>query len=377
VKSWKIPPPSSVRFEEMEKRTEPYRITRGLRLESLYPIAQGYKDTAAVGARVNFSDPLQLNRASISASFSPWSGLPSEEQVHLRADYHRYDWRAFAWLNGADFYDLFGPTKVGRKGHSVGLGWKRTLVYDEPRLLEIDFEGSYSGNLDRLPDYQNVPVDVDELIAARAELSYSDVRSSLGHVDDEKGQKGSLVFQGQYVDGDSVPKFHATYDLGFALPLKHSSIWLRNAAGVSIQEPGQPFAQFFFGGFGNNWVDAGDEKRYRHHYSFPGVPINEIGGRTFLKSMLEWNIPPKRFGEIGRPGFYLRWVRPALFATVLATDFDDSGVRRVTGSFGGQIDFSLKVLSRLDMTLSAGYAVAFEDGFRPRHQGMVSLKVLQ
>ena len=29
------------------------------------------------------------------------------------------------------------------------------------------------------------------------------------------------------------------------------------------------------------------------------------------------------------------------------------------------------------MTLSAGYAVAFEDGFRPRHEGMISLKVLK
>jgi hypothetical protein len=29
------------------------------------------------------------------------------------------------------------------------------------------------------------------------------------------------------------------------------------------------------------------------------------------------------------------------------------------------------------MTLSAGYAAAFEDGFRPRHEVMVSLKVLR
>jgi hypothetical protein len=29
------------------------------------------------------------------------------------------------------------------------------------------------------------------------------------------------------------------------------------------------------------------------------------------------------------------------------------------------------------MTLSAGYGVAFEDGFKPRREGMISLKVLQ
>jgi hypothetical protein len=36
----------------------------------------------------------------------------------------------------------------------------------------------------------------------------------------------------------------------------------------------------------------------------------------------------------------------------------------------------MTILSRLDMTLSAGYAVAFEQGQRARDEVMVSLKVL-
>jgi hypothetical protein len=35
------------------------------------------------------------------------------------------------------------------------------------------------------------------------------------------------------------------------------------------------------------------------------------------------------------------------------------------------------MLSVLDMTLSAGGAIAFEDGHRPRREAMISLKILR
>ena len=47
-------------------------------------------------------------------------------------------------FNDADFYDLFGPTKTGRKGYGVSVGRKWTLLYDDPRRLEFDVEGAYS-----------------------------------------------------------------------------------------------------------------------------------------------------------------------------------------------------------------------------------------
>ena len=50
----------------MPQETAPYRIARSLRRESFYPIVQGYKNTAAVGMRFNFSDPVQLNRANVT-----------------------------------------------------------------------------------------------------------------------------------------------------------------------------------------------------------------------------------------------------------------------------------------------------------------------
>ena len=59
-------------------------------------------------------------------------------------------------------------------------GRRMLLVYDVPKRLELDLSGSFAGNLDTLPDYQNVDVDVDRLATATARLSWSDVRNSLG-----------------------------------------------------------------------------------------------------------------------------------------------------------------------------------------------------
>ena len=61
-----------------------------------------------------------LNRLHITAGWSPTHvAADASERLHLSADYERYDWRASASFNDADFYDLVGPTKVGRKGYSL------------------------------------------------------------------------------------------------------------------------------------------------------------------------------------------------------------------------------------------------------------------
>jgi len=62
---------------------------------------------------------------------------------------------------------------------------------------------------------------------------------------------------------------------------------------------------------------------------------------------------------------------------VLVTNADDAALRRTIGNAGAQLDFRLGLLSRLELTLSAGYAAAFESGQPTRHEGMLSLKILR
>jgi hypothetical protein len=377
IKDWNVGSPAKIPFETMTTRKSVYHLAGGLRRESFYPIVQGYKDSPAIGVRFNTSDRLQLNRLYFTATYSPDTDLPGKERVHASAAYERYDWRARVTWNSADFYDLFGPTKVGRKGYSALIGHKSLLIFDEPRRLDLDLNGSVAGNLDRLPEYQNVPIDVDRLYSLEAKLQFSDVRNSLGWVDEETGTKFSAALQSRIADGSVLPRVLGTYDRGLGTPFSHSSVWLRGAGGYAFRKTEQPFADFFFGAFGNNWVDHGDEKRYRQYYAFPGVDLNAIGGRSFVKTTVEWNLPPWRFSRAGTPGAYAAWLRPAAFVGGLGTDLGDASIRRVVTNVGAQIDLRLMVLSELEMTFSVGGAVAFEKDRGTAREGMISLKILR
>ena len=377
VHSWNVGSPMVIPYESLDKRQARYRLFGGMRTESFYPIVQGYKDARAVGMRLNLSDLLQLNRAHVAASFSPSSTIAPGERLHVEALYERYDWRVNASYNKGDFYDLFGPTKSGRKGYVVGVGRSHTLIFDEPQRLELDVDASLAGNLDQLPEFQNIAVDVDRLAEIDARLAYTNVRRSLGAVDDETGTLWTAVTQSSHVDNALFTRVQGTFDRGFALPIGRSSIWFRQAAGFSPHDRDQPFANFFFGGFGNNYVDHLTEKRYRETYSFPGTELNEIGGRNFVKSTIDLNLPPLRFQNLGTPGLYVPWLRPALFVSGLATNLDHREARRRVVSAGAQIDVSMYALSALDLMFSAGAAVAIEDGQRPRRELMLSLKVLR
>ena len=355
LKSWMLDSPAKIPFDTMEKTTGTYGLGGRLRRESIFPIVEGYKDSASVGVALNLSDPLMLNRLHITAGWSPTTSLPMHERLHLSADYERYDWRAAASFNDADFYDLFGPTKVGRKGYSALVGHRNTLIFDEPRRLELDLSGRVSGNLDQLPDYQNVPVDVEH--AGHAEGGARLHATSATRSDTwtrRPAASGRWSCSTDVVDGESFPKLFGTFDRGIGLRLGHSSFWMRTAAGFSPRSRTEPFANFFFGGFGNNYVDHGDEKRYRHVESFPGVELNEIAGRNFAKATLEWNLPPWRFARLGTPGLHATWLRPAVFVTGLTTNVDDDALRRTAVSAGGQVDVRFTILSNLDMTFSAG-----------------------
>jgi hypothetical protein len=377
VRDWALGSPMQIDLAARPTVTSRYSPFRRMAVDSLYPIVQSYKGTGAPGMRLSFSDPLQFSRGSVAATYSVDTALPTAERLHLQTGYERGDWRGGFEFNGADFYDFFGPTRTSRKGYVLSGGRRVLIVYDVPKRLELDLSGSFAGNLDALPDYQNVEVDVDRLATATARLSWSDVRNSLGHVDEEKGNKWSIAAQAQHVSGRAVPRVAATQDQGLVAFGQHSTLWLRSAAGFSPGDRDDPFANFYFGAFGNNWVDHLDEKRYRSLSSFPGAALNGIGGRNFVKTALELNLPPWRFRRVGRPGLHATWLRPAVFVGGLATNLDDGTVRRVATNIGTQMDIRLTVLSTMPLTLSVGGAIAVEDGRGPRREAMISLKILR
>ncbi len=376
VKGWIVGSPARVDLDRVTTFTGAYAPLRQLGLSSVYPVLEGYKDSMAAGVRFNFADPLGLHAIDLTVAATSDHDLDDDESLHVKLAWSHAPWKVRLRYNATDFYDMFGPTKTSRKGHSALVSYGNYLVYERPRTLEYTLSGAYHGGLDTLPDYQNVEAPFEEYATAGARLDYRNMRRTIGAVDFERGVGWTLAANAAYVDSDFFPRVSATYDRGFMLPLDHSSIWLRGAAGKSWGDRANVFSSFFFGGFGNNWVDWGDVRRYRSADSFPGLEINEVGGTDYAKGTVEWTLPPLRFRQVGVPGLYTNWARLALFTSGLATELGRSEERQELWSAGGQIDLSLVIFSTLESTFSVGYARAFDHG-ASSDEFMVSLKLLR
>jgi hypothetical protein len=92
--------------------------------------------------------------------------------------------------------------------------------------------------------------------------------------------------------------------------------------------------------------------------------------------MFEWNAPPIRFESVGVPGFYLSYIRPAVFVGSLIIDDSIAGGLRHYQDAGLQLDLSFTLLDHLPMTVSVGYAQGFESGEKVDDEWLFSLKVL-
>lgn len=376
VKDWIAPPPSSVNIDSLITGWDEYSVFKHFGIVSFYPIVQGYKDYFAYGMRFNLSDPIGFQNINFTATYSPYNHLAMNERLHLDFSYSYLNWKFESTLNRADFYDLAGPTKTSMKGYSVGLDYHKSLIYDRPLFMDYSIYSTYYGNLERLPYYQNIAASYDKLFNLGADFSYRHEVSSLGAVDKEKGFNWKISLNNNFVRKTVYPHIHNEFDLGFPLPINHSSIWLRSSVGYSYGNRNEPFANFYFGGFGNNYVDYQNEKRYREYYSFPGVELNEIAGTNYGKLMAEWNLPPLRFSNIGFTSFFLNYARTSLFSTAVVTNVDAKDYRRSILDLGAQIDFRFILLYHLKMTLSIGYAAAVEQNEKISDEWMFSLKIL-
>ena len=204
VKTWQVPPPSAVDDEKLITREGPYapaRARSALR-ERVSGVAGLQERDRASAITLNFEDPLAVREprhhrrvhagqqpaTATSARTSTSSGATSTGAASL------------SW-NRSDFYDLFGPTKRSRKGYAAKLGYDELLIFDEPRKLTLSYDLEYYDKIDTLPNAQNVGTPFTRLARRRRSgLHYTDVRRSLGAVDDEKGIAWDVVLKANHVE---------------------------------------------------------------------------------------------------------------------------------------------------------------------------------
>jgi len=376
VKTWAVGSPSKIPLDSMITSQGFYKPDDEMTFDGTYPVIAGYKGHVALGWHFQMDDPLLYDQLSANISYSPASDLAHGQQLHADISYHDLFWHYTYWHNKADFYDLFGPTERARKGDALEIGYHGIPLYDPPRQLDWTADLNLYSGLDTLPGAQNISGTKDKNIAeTKLGIIYSDVDKSLGAVEDEDGYRLSANFKSDYTDNALFAKVRAGFDYGVALPWNHSSAWLYTSAGFAAGDKNNAIDYFYFGSFGNNYVDDREVQRYRDYESFPGFGIDDISARSFVKSTAEFNFPPIRFEDAGSDGAYLSSMRSAVFAGAMLADPGNEGARALE-DVGFQMDWNFTIAVRLPMTLSIGDAAGFERGRAHQNEVMVSLKIL-
>lgn len=377
VEQWMLPPVSDVDMDSVTFSKSSYRPFKELRFASAYPTVEGYKNLMAWGYQFMFMDPLFIHSLQIKATYSPYEFLPEKERLHLGMEWHLWKWSVSANWNKSNFYDLFGPTKVSRKGYSVVGSYHNFIRFQKPLLIDYKFSGGVYGGLDRMPGYQNVEVSANELYYLMGNFHVSHLRKSLGAVEAERGFDWNLYTSATYAAENIYPQLFSTFDAGTLLPIRNTTFWLRTAAGMSFnKDENSSFNNYYFGGFGNNWIDYQAISRYRETSSFPGLILNEAGGNNFAKVIGELNLKPLYFKKLGFTWLYVTYSRLTVFGGSLYTSNQTGLQHNMYYNSGAQLDFNIVAFSLLKTTLSLGAARAWRDDGTQHDELMISLKIM-
>jgi len=159
-------------------------------------------------------------------------------------------------------------------------GYDRALIYDEPRRLDLKTDVAYYHNLDGATRGAEHRATSPRLLTAEAGLYFTNTRKSRGAVDDEKGVLGQRRAARQPRREPDDPAAARRAGLRRRAADRPFVAVAAQRRRRRARRASNPYANFFIGGFGNNYVDARVEKRYREYYAFPGFGLNEISGRS-------------------------------------------------------------------------------------------------
>jgi hypothetical protein len=375
VEEWSLPPPPPVDTANVAEG--PYRPWREMFLNNAWPDLAGYKNTIAAGYRVLWSDPLSLSKIDLFLAGSPWSPYEDKQKIHAQLDLSYWNWTLTSSYNKADFYDLFGPTKRSRAGYTIGLSHEKLNTMRDPYRWSYNF-GIYTyGDLEVLPQYQNVATPIRDFQAATAGFQLQKMRRTLGGIDNEKGYKWAVSGLTYYARQELYPSVTSNQDIGFLVPgIRNTSFWIRNSIGQSFGKRSSALSNFYLGGFRNNYVDWRDSRQYRTSIAFPGADIDEISAHQYMRTMAELSTRPIRMQNLGATWLYPTYIHTTLFGTHLATDPFRTENARNLFNLGIQTDLELVMFSYLKTTWSAGYARLFESGMDSKGQWLLSVKLL-
>ena len=338
--------------------------SRSVALANAYPGAAGLQELR--GRRL----PRQLRRSAalrelgITAAYTPSADLPADERGHVEIERTATS----AGAGGSRGTARTSTTCSVRRSAAAratppSSATTSFLIFDEPRRLELQFDLAYYDKIDTLPSARTWPRRLHRLATGgdRAALHRSCASRSAPSTT-RRASRWDLVATRERRAGHDVPQLRgdarlrlrpalrATRRSGCAAP----RAW-RNG------DRNNPFANFYFGGFGNNYVDNRSIKRYREYVRLPGLRDRRDQRRS--RSRADGRIEPAAGGlRVGRHAELLPQLAAAGGVRLRPRGPIPTTVRIAASDYasvGAQVDLHFSVLHWYEMTLSVGYAVGY------------------
>ncbi len=376
VTNWGLNPAENKLSGEFQSKESLYSGLNHLSILSFIPVVSGFQKEIVYGFFTHISDPLINHDIKMEVGYSPITKIKGIPKFHIKVEYdYKKKFMFKLQHNAPDFYDLFNERKRGIIGTKITLGNKHFWIYDNPYKLEQNTEiAVYSGVefiLDNL-----VKVSEPDFMVAQTELKSKYLRRTIGSSDYESGNQFSITFRA-FGSNPREPQYAAQiysewdhYSLVF---WKHNVFHFKIAAGYHHDNKNLIQSRFYFGGFGNRYVENEKVKQYRKVFRFPGIPIYSLSTDRFVKIIFENNLPPIRFGSLGVGAHFINHLDFAFYTQGI---YANSAPGNYWIDIGAQINLVLKHWFNLESTISGGIAQAWSKD-NNSWEWFVSLKLLK
>ena len=215
------------------------------------------------GVRANASDPFRCTR--IEGTLTVLTPRPRCRRAlaSTRLGYKHSNTRPRFATTAPRSTTSSGQIKRAAKVTADNINWSRNLMHDAPRTLDLGVSVSGFGGLERLPENQNVatspgfdllvglagrPLVLEPALLDRRRRSREGLEGR--HRGRGEGRPLRASRRGEVAWVPARRRERSTW--ARRCRSATSSLWLRTAAGKAFGRRDDPFANYFFGGFGNN-----------------------------------------------------------------------------------------------------------------------------
>ncbi len=351
--------PDTAKYSLKKISNNEYNSLGHLNILTFVPVLSGFQNQKVLGIYTHISDPLIIHDFTLEMGVSPKTKNGSVPQFHIKAKYYyKREIELGVEYNAPDFYDLFNKRKRGMIGTHISLGQTYYWIYDNPLKVIQKSEISWYTGIKFLND-NLIKINIPDFFVAQTQFSAKSLRRSIGSIDFEDGNQFEstlLFFSSQDNKKDVAGQIYGGWDNYSTWLFNHNIFHLNISGGYSWKTERLVQGKFYFGGFGNRYVENVDANQYRKTFRFPGVPIYSLIANKFAKIMFEDVLPPVRFSDASIGQHYLSHFNLAFYSQGLWTE-PFKGVKYV--DLGGQINFVFRHWYNLESTFSAGIAKAW------------------